>query len=32
MTEKPKIMIQATIGADRQKVWDLYTQPEHITK
>lgn len=28
----PKITIQATISADRQKTWDFYTQPEHITQ
>ncbi len=27
-----KITIQAVVAADRQKVWDCYTQPEHITK
>ena len=27
-----KITIQAVIAADRQKVWNCYTQPEHITK
>jgi uncharacterized protein YndB with AHSA1/START domain len=27
-----KITIQAVVAADRQKVWDRYTQPEHITK
>lgn len=27
-----KINIKATISADKQKVWDYYTQPEHITK
>lgn len=27
-----KITIQAVISANRQKVWDYYTQPEHITK
>ncbi|MDO9554764.1 SRPBCC family protein [Rhodonellum sp.] len=27
-----RILIQATILADRQKVWDYYTLPEHITK
>jgi uncharacterized protein YndB with AHSA1/START domain len=25
-----KITINATVSADRQKVWDYYTQPEHI--
>lgn len=27
-----KITISATISADKQKVWNYYTQPEHITK
>ncbi|HJV20531.1 MAG TPA: SRPBCC family protein [Sediminibacterium sp.] len=27
-----KITIQATISANKQKVWDYYTKPEHITK
>ena len=27
-----KITIKATISADKQKVWNYYTQPEHITK
>lgn len=27
-----KINIQATIAADSKKVWEYYTQPEHITK
>lgn len=27
-----KITIKAIISADRQKVWNYYTQPEHITK
>lgn len=27
-----KITIQAVVSADRQKVWNYYTQPEHITK
>jgi uncharacterized protein YndB with AHSA1/START domain len=27
-----KITIQAAVSADRQKVWDYYTNPEHITK
>ena len=27
-----KITIKAIISADKQKVWDYYTQPEHITK
>jgi uncharacterized protein YndB with AHSA1/START domain len=31
MTTK-KITIQATILANKLKVWDYYTSPEHITK
>ncbi len=27
-----KITVQATISADRKKVWDNYTQPQHITQ
>lgn len=27
-----KITIQAVVSADKQKVWDYYTKPEHITK
>ena len=27
-----RIMVQATINADRKKVWNCYTSPEHITK
>lgn len=27
-----KITIQADIAADIKKVWDYYTQPDHITK
>ncbi len=27
-----KIVVQATIAADKQKVWDYYTKPEYITK
>ena len=27
-----KIIVKTTISADKQKVWDFYTQPEHITK
>ncbi|HOK99766.1 MAG: SRPBCC domain-containing protein [Bacteroidales bacterium] len=27
-----KITIQAAINATKQKVWDYYTQPEHITQ
>lgn len=31
MTQE-KISVKVTISANRQKVWDYYTQPEHITK
>jgi uncharacterized protein YndB with AHSA1/START domain len=31
MTQE-KITIQVTVSEDKQKVWDYYTQPEHITK
>ena len=31
MTQE-KINIRATVKADKQKVWDYYTQPEHVTK
>ncbi|HRH99978.1 MAG TPA: SRPBCC domain-containing protein [Saprospiraceae bacterium] len=27
-----KITVKAKISTDRQKVWDYYTKPEHITK
>lgn len=27
-----KITIQAVVSADRRKVWDYYTKPEHITR
>jgi uncharacterized protein YndB with AHSA1/START domain len=27
-----KITIKAIVSADKQNVWDYYTQPEHITK
>jgi len=27
-----KIIIQTTVNAPRQKVWDYYTRPEHITQ
>ena len=27
-----KLTVQATIDADRKKVWKYYTSPEHITK
>ncbi len=30
MTDQ-KIIIKASISADKKKVWDYYTQPEHIT-
>lgn len=30
--ESTKITIHATISAGIQKVWNYYTQPEHITK
>ncbi|MCM4151021.1 activator of HSP90 ATPase [Arenibacter sp. N53] len=30
--EKTKILVQATISAEKNKVWDYYTNPEHITK
>src|SRR5690349_20566688 len=30
--EKKTITVEADIAADRNKVWDLYTKPEHITK
>lgn len=29
---KEKITIKTTVSADKQKVWDYYTKPEHITK
>lgn len=29
--EAKKITIQATVSATRQKTWDYYTQPDHIT-
>ncbi len=28
--KQEKIIIRATVLADKQKVWDYYTQPEHI--
>ncbi len=31
MTQE-KITIRTTISADKQKVWNYYTQPEHITQ
>ena len=27
-----KITVQSSISADRKKVWDYYTKPEHITQ
>jgi uncharacterized protein YndB with AHSA1/START domain len=27
-----KIIINTTVSADKQKAWDYYTKPEHITK
>lgn len=27
-----KIQVQTNISADKQKVWDYYTNPEHITQ
>ncbi|MBS1558871.1 MAG: SRPBCC family protein [Bacteroidetes bacterium] len=27
-----KLTIEATINANRKKVWDFYTKPEHITQ
>jgi len=27
-----KITIKVAVSADKQKVWDYYTKPEHITK
>ena len=27
-----KITINTTVSADKQKVWDYYTKPEHISK
>lgn len=32
MNVKSTITVQAAINAPVEKVWDLYTQPEHITK
>jgi uncharacterized protein YndB with AHSA1/START domain len=29
--EKTKVTVQATIAADRKKVWEYWTRPEHIT-
>lgn len=30
--ENTKIIVQVSVSAEKQKVWDYYTQPEHITK
>jgi uncharacterized protein YndB with AHSA1/START domain len=30
--ESSKISIHASVSADKQKAWDYYTRPEHITK
>ncbi|MBX6379419.1 uncharacterized protein YndB with AHSA1/START domain [Thermoflavifilum aggregans] len=30
--EHKRITVKAMIAADKQKTWDYYTQPEHITK
>jgi uncharacterized protein YndB with AHSA1/START domain len=30
--KQEKITIQTTVSADKQKAWDYYTKPEHITK
>ncbi|HQT23904.1 MAG: activator of HSP90 ATPase [Sphingobacteriales bacterium 17-39-43] len=30
--KRDKIIIQAIVSADIEKVWDYYTRPEHITK
>jgi len=30
--KKDKIIIQVSVSADIEKVWDYYTLPEHITK
>jgi uncharacterized protein YndB with AHSA1/START domain len=32
MMTQESIKINVTVLADKQKVWDYYTQPEHITK
>lgn len=31
MTQE-KIIIKSTVAADKQKVWNYYTQPKHITQ
>ncbi len=30
--ETTKVTVQATINADKKKVWNYYNKPEHITK
>jgi uncharacterized protein YndB with AHSA1/START domain len=30
--KQEKITIKTTVSAEKQKVWDCYTYPEHITK
>jgi uncharacterized protein YndB with AHSA1/START domain len=30
--ESEKITVKVTVLAEKQKVWDYYTQPEHITQ
>jgi uncharacterized protein YndB with AHSA1/START domain len=32
MTDKTKITVEAKINAQIEKIWNYYTQPEHITK
>jgi len=32
MMAQEKMTIEVTVSADKQKVWNYYTQPEHITK
>lgn len=32
MQNKEKITVEASINAPIEKVWECYTQPEHITK
>lgn len=29
---RDQLVVQTTIAADKQKVWNYYTQPEHITQ
>jgi uncharacterized protein YndB with AHSA1/START domain len=30
--KQERITIKTTVSAEKQKVWDYYTEPEHITK